>query len=552
MLTVGLYGIPDTTTGQGPTFTHDHGIALMRDGRVVTVIELERSTGVKHDNRLPAFLLELLGPWLRPGEPVRFASANSFAGDTFFSSDGNLRIEPERAPGVEPAAVPARCRWFPDGRTPRRAEAWVVPHELAHIASALPFVGTLAPGTLLIHIDGGASHSACSFWLWDGRALSLLHHAWGDLKDVVNNFNASPLAGAILGEPPAAHLAMPGKLMGYAAWGRPDPDLGAWLRERRWFLGFRGDRAALLRELSERRGEPMTGFSLRDPWLMTVAACLQQAFEDDVVEAISNFARRTGARHLIYAGGAALNIPTNRRLLESGLFDRMHIPPPASDAGLALGAAAWIEFAERGALKPCGPFLNRFDLDGLEAEPSVDVEPVADLVAAGRVVGLCLGAGEAGPRALGHRSLIARADDPTLRARVSEQLKRREWYRPLAPMLHADAAREVLGPLAAEADISRFMLGAWEVRAPWRGAFAGVLHADGTVRPQVVREEDPELAWQARLLRCLREKHGLMGVINTSFNVRGQPIVQRREEARAAARTMGLDALVLPDRLERP
>jgi len=551
LLTVGLYGIPDTTSGAGPSFTHDHGVALMRDGRVVTVIELERYTGLKHDNRLPDYLLEILEPWLVPGEPVRFVSANSFVGDSFITRDGNLRIEPDHQPEVDPGLTPARCLWYPDGRKPRHAEAWVISHELAHVASVLPFYGGVEPDTLLVHVDGGASRSACSFWHWDGAALRCLHSAWGDLKDAVNNFNDNPLVCAILGEPPTAHLSTPGKLMGYAAWGRPDEALGRWLRERRWFLDHQEGGQELLTSLSQVRGEAMLGFDMRDPWLMNVAACIQRAFEDDVVAAIDHYARQTRARHLVYAGGAALNIPTNRRLHELGVFETIRIPPPASDAGLALGAAAWVEFAERGNLELCGPYLNRFALDGLEPEPTVDVEQVAGLIASGAAVGLCHGAAEVGPRALGHRSILARADQPALRQRVSETIKRREWYRPLAPMMRHAAAVEVLGREAADADISRYMLGAWTVREPWRERLAGVVHSDGTVRPQVVHPDDQDNRFLVQLLACLDQDHGLPAVINTSFNVRGQPIVQRRDEAIRSARSMGLDAVVLPDRVER-
>ena len=552
MLTIGLYGIPDTTHGGMPTYTHDHGVALIRDGRVLTVVQLERHTGVKHDNRLNRFIGELIAPYLRPGEDVRFVSTNAFVGDSFISLDGNLRIEPTCEVGVAGILYPARCSWYPDGLQPRTAEAFIVCHEFAHVASALPFFGSFEPGSLLAHIDGGASRSACSFWYWDGHRAECLHYAWDDLKDVVNNFNANPLARAILREPSSAHLSIPGKLMGYAAHGRCPEDDYAWLRSQRWFLEHAAGDEALLAEVNTRRAaRPLAAFDTRDRGLMNLAAGLQRAFEEEVVAAIAGFARKTGARHLVYAGGAALNIPTNRLLLESGLFETVRVPPPTNDSGLALGAAAWVEYAERGELPLHGPFLNRFDIAEPDAEVTVDVEEVAQAIAGGSVVGLCTGGGEVGPRALGHRSLLVRADDVSLRQRVSERIKRREWYRPLAPVLCEGAARLVLGDEAADSALGRYMLGCWPVREAYLEYLSGVVHADGTVRPQVVPADATDNGFVDRLLRCLWQVHGLPGVINTSFNVRGKPILHRHEDALPTAREMALDAVVLPHRFVR-
>jgi carbamoyltransferase len=551
MLTVGLFGILDTTYDGSATYTHDHGLALMRDGVVLTTIELERYTGRKHDNRLGQFIGALLAPWLRPGEDVRFVSANSFVGDTFISNDGNLRVEPASQVGIDEILYPARCVWYPDGLHPRPAEAWIIAHEFAHVAAALPFCSSFPKNALLVHVDGGASRSACSFWHWNGGQARCLHHAWDDLKDVVNNFNVSPLARAILNEPPSAHLALPGKLMGYAAHGRCDDPTYAWLKENRWFLDYAGSEADLLHRVNSRRAKPATRFDTHDAGFMNLAAGLQRAFEEAVVTTILGFARRIGSRHLVYAGGAALNITTNRLLVESGQFESIFIPPPANDAGLALGAAAWVEFLERGRLAPHGPFLNRFGLEDPDADVHADVDEVAQAIVAGKVVGIATGGAEIGPRALGHRSLLARADDPELRRHVSEQIKKREWYRPLAPVLCEPAARVVLGPQAAEASISRYMLGSWTVRDDFAAGLAGVLHHDGTVRAQVVPSGDPDNRFLDRLLRLLWEQHGLPGLINTSFNVKGQPIVHRPEDAENLGRQMGLDAVVLPDRFVR-
>ena len=541
MITVGLYGIPDTTGGVQPTYTHDHSVALMRDGRVIEVIELERWTGRKHDNRLPTYITEILAKRLPADEDVRFVSVNAFVGSSFVSADGNLRIEPERRVEISAEPVPAEVYWYPDGRTRRPAEGWVVCHEAAHLGALLPFVGRFEDGALAAHIDGGASRSACSFWVIEDGMPVLTSHSWELLKDIVNNFNVNPAVRVILGFQPHEHLAIPGKLMGYAALGTACDELDEWLQSRRWLLGLSDVEAA--RAIEERLGT----LDARMQPCRDFCATLQRGFEREVTRELTSRAER-GSR-LYFAGGAALNIPTNAALQE--YFGEVWVPPATNDSGLALGAAAWIEYRERRALPVHGPFLSQFD--SLVGEPdAADIPAIANCLLAGDVIGVCNGAAEVGPRALGHRSIIARADSVDLRVRVIEQIKRREWYRPVAPILCAAAAREVLEMAAVRSPLSRWMLGAWQVRPAWRRALQGVLHGDGSVRAQVVREcAQGQNRWMHDLLTYLWEQHEIPALINTSFNGPGQPIVQRLDDAATTARALGLDGVVMHGELHR-
>jgi carbamoyltransferase len=539
MLTIGLYGIRDTTHGRRPTYTHDHGVALMRDGRVITVVELERWTGQKHDNRLHAHLPEILNALVPPDEPVRFVSVNAFVGSSFITDDGNLRIEPRSEVTICDEPVPAEVTWYPDGLTRRHADGWVVCHELAHVASLLPFVGAFEEGALAAHIDGGASRSSSTFWRVRSGRLRLEEASWDLLKDVVNNFNVNPAVRAILGIPAEEHLAIPGKLMGFAGLGVPRDDLEEWLRTERWLLGCSDEEAAA--KVRARLG----ACDPRDAGCQDLCATLQQAFERAVVHELASRAR--GARTLYYAGGAALNIPTNASLEQH--FDHVWVPPATNDSGLALGAAAWLEYLDRGSLERHGPFLNDFLVPS--GEPALgDVPEVAARLMAGEVIGVCNGSAEIGPRALGHRSILARADRVDLRMRVSEHVKRREWYRPLAPILCEEAARQVLEPAAVESALSRWMLGGWQVRAEWQSALAGVLHGDGSVRAQVVCD-DGSNAWMHALLSLLWSKHGVPALINTSLNGPGRPIVHRHADALALSLELGLDDMVIHGSLHR-
>jgi carbamoyltransferase len=168
------------------------------------------------------------------------------------------------------------------------------------------------------------------------------------------------------------------------------------------------------------------------------------------------------------------------------------------------------------------------------------------------VLGLCTGAAEVGPRALGHRSILARPDSIELRRRVSEKIKRREWYRPVAPVLLDQVAREAFGEDVARSSLAPFMLGAFRLRPGWENRFAGVLHADGSLRAQIVRADDPEQILLATILDRLWLRHGIAGLINTSFNGPGEPIVHSASDAVASARTLGLDGVVIDGSLHRP
>lgn len=550
-MTIGLYGIRDTTHGAQPSHVHDHSLAVMREGRVQTVIPLERWTGRKHDNRMGDLLPALLDDLSLVDEPVRFVSVNSFVGDSFQTSDGNLRIEPEGPVRIEPQLRPSRIRWYPDGLRPRAATAEMICHEFAHVASLLPFVGRFQENSLLVHIDGGASDSASSFWHWDGTSARLLDSSWEQLKTPVNNFNASPLVRAILGFRSEDHLSIPGKLMGYAGHGKPDSKLLAFLEEHRFFLDGPEDPVALVRLVNRRFGTRWESFDPAAQLCQDLAATLQTHFEDSICAAIVGWQQRTGAQHLYYAGGAALNIPTNARLEASGAFRSVHVPPCTNDTGLALGAAAWREFQDRGELPIHGPFLCNRDASTGEI-PLRDLDDIANRLAAGEVLGVCNGAGEVGPRALGHRSILARPDRVELRRRVSELIKRREWYRPVAPVLTAEVAAQAFGPHMLSSKLAPYMLGAYELRPEWRERFKGVIHADGSLRPQVVTADDADHRFLHALLTRLWHRYGLAGLINTSFNGPGEPIVQRPDEALACGRRLGLDGVVVHQILHRP
>ena len=312
------------------------------------------------------------------------------------------------------------------------------------------------------------------------------------------------------------------------------------------------------------------------------AAATQLVFEDAMVHVVDHLLRITGASRLVLTGGVALNATGNMRLLE--YFDeawfvqaqqrpahlRLWVPPVPGDPGVTIGAGwlfAHLAGAPRGAPMThafyCGAPPSSADIAAaLEAGDIAsqrigDIstadgrDAIADLmafmVARGGVIALYQGAAETGPRALGHRSILANPCDPEVRERLNERVKYREAIRPLAPMATLAAAAEYfdLLPGASDGDYNayRYMVLTARSKPHARAKIPAVIHADGTGRIQIVNPEDDPLTYA--YLKALGRHIGIELSVNTSFNVAG-PIAQTPQQAiDTLRRSRGLDVVVL-------
>ncbi len=540
--TLGLYGIQDRQDHVRPLETHDHGLCLTSSGEVLWALELERRTRRKHDNHLPRHLDTLI----RPGDEAlprdfRVALVDSFAGRAFVSAQGLWRFEPNGRWHL--ASRPQRGLGHVHHRD---VETWVVPHELAHLGACLPFHGNFEENALCVHLDGGASRSNVSVWLHRERRFRKLHSSWR-LFEVVTRFANNNLIHAMTGHDWSEHQAIPGKLMALASYGQPQPEVLAWLRRHDWFREIRGRLDIPTQAAHEAfgwKGE----WTWMDPLVRTIAACVQADFTGQVLRFLERWQKRTGARVLYLSGGAALNILLNDTLVTSGIFASVRVPPCASDSGLALGAAALLDFLDGAEIRPQGPFLQRFGCDVPTASGDVSAGRAASLLAEGRILAVCQGAAECGPRALGHRSLLC-APTEVQRKRVSEVMKGREPYRPVAPIALGIEADRLFEGRPSSCSLAPFMLRSFRATEECLRRAPGVVHVDGTARVQVVPEHGPEFAWLRSVLDRLRREHGIPCLINTSFNGRGEPLVHTRQDALQAAKRLGVDALVLGDEL---
>lgn len=542
MLTIGLYGIPDRN---GSHAAHDHAVAFMRNGLVLASVELERYTGQKHDNRLAAYFDDIVRPRLHSGEPVAFVQSNSFLGGTFESTSGSVRLSAPSDMRPEHQILLSELR-LSGTYAGLAGVGYTVCHELAHTGTCLPFFGNFRDNSLLVHIDGGASCSSSSAWIFKNGELKLIEYNWNTLKRQTNLFNDNPLSFAILGLNPSDHLAMPGKLMGFASFGAERPDIFQWLATNDWF----SDPLWRVRDMREivrhRFNLPQSDDPTRIPTHWDIAACMQKHFEESILSHLKKLKSKTKARYLYYSGGAALNINTNTRIETELGFEAVHIPPAPSDCGLALGAAAFFEWKRGCPIQTHSPYLTKFSERGSRESGSqrlVGIEDIADRLAAGQIVATCIRDAEIGPRALGHRSMLARPDSIALKRKLSEQMKKREWYRPVAPVMLEEVASSALEKYKTNSSLGDNMLGSWRVKHAFRRFFAGCLHQDATVRAQVIKPEHAEQRELIALLKLLKSKFGIMGLINTSFNEKGKPIVQSLCQAIEQSTAMKVDHL---------
>ena len=479
-------------------------------------------------------------------------SVNSFMGNAFSTVDGHLRIEPKEEINLtKDVMFRGRGVYYKGGHfnslDESRITSYIVPQEIAHIASLLPFTGKFENDSLLVHIDGGASDSNISVWYHTNGEIHPIGHSW-DMK-IINNFHANLLMHEVLCSKEqyhkGAYLSMPGKLMGYASYGKYDEKLRNWLVENEWFADIWYKERDFNGRAKRDFGLSLSSRNLNLPFFRNIAACIQREFTEQVIAHMERFQRQTGAKHLYYSGGGALNIITNTIIEQSGLFKSVHIPPCPDDSGLSLGAAALIEYLDHGSVKLHSPYLSNY---GLSSEPIThNIDEVVDELAAGRVIGMCIGNGEIGPRALGHRSLLAIPSQSSMRTRVSEEIKQREWYRPLAPIIIDKLADKIFEGSPSSSLLSPYMLSSFPVRNEYHDIIPAVVHVDGTARAQVVSRHDHENSIVYEILKRLNDEHEILALINTSFNIRGKPIVHAQESAIHEGKTMGLDGVYLND-----
>jgi carbamoyltransferase len=523
---------------------HDPAAALVADGRVVAAAEEERFSRRKHGKRPVAFsgweLPEKAARWcleeagLEPGD----LDAVAYSYDPALVEPGlgghdeqweRLRtLYAQRAPNFLATALP--------GLDPGIVR--YVPHHVAHAASAALAAPGPGDGDVLVLDGRGESHSHLAGTYEDG-VLTPLHA------------QRLPHSLGLMYEDLTEHLGFlrssdEYKVMALASYGEP-----RFLDELREHVRATGDGGFAVAGIdwgSLAKARKADGEWTRDH--ADLAASVQARLEEVLLDLTAWLHGETGSRRLMLAGGVALNCVANSRLAEAGPYEDIWVQPAAGDAGTALGAALHVAQgagdpltgmpgADLGRRWDDREIARRLDTAKIPYERPDDLAAaVAEALARNEIVAWFQGRSEFGPRALGHRSLLAHPGHAGNVERLND-VKGREQFRPIAPMVALEDAPEIFeGPMP-----SPYMLFVHRVRQEWRERIPAVVHVDGTARIQTVAADDEPLV--ARLLAEFRRRTGLPVVINTSLNTAGRPMVDDPRDALECFGSAPVDLLAI-------
>ncbi len=581
-------------------FFHDSAATLIKDGEIIAAAQEERFTRKKGDERFPTNAIKFCLD--EGGIAVSDLNFVVFYESPYVKFDRLLETFIAQAPqGWEPFS-----RAFPLWASQRlritreihrqlgpsfSGKVCYTDHHLSHAASA--FFPSPFDSAAILTLDAVGEWSTSSIGVGEGRQIRLLRdmrfpHSIGMLYSAFTYYTGFKVNSGEY------------KLMGLAPYGEPKYtdvirekvvkilDDGSLWMDMSYFNYCQG------LTMTSDRFHALFGGPPRDPEEMItqkdmdLAASIQKVTEEIVMKAARHAHELTGKKELVLAGGVALNCVANGKLLREGPFENLWIQPAAGDAGGALGAAllVWHHHLERPRRarkgdSQKGSFLGpSFDKDRIRVyldsagagyryfgKEEALLDEVARLMSEGNVVGWFHGRMEFGPRALGGRSIIGDARSETMQQKMNLKIKYRESFRPFAPCVLREHAHEVFE--LKEHQESPYMLLVAPVRQAHRrvlteeeqermrapdlrirvsvprSTIPAITHVDYSARIQTVDEER-----HGRFYRLMKRFHGLTGcpvIVNTSFNIRGEPIVCTPEHAYRCFMATDMDCLVMDD-----
>jgi carbamoyltransferase len=559
-------------------YDHDVSACLLRDGEIAVAINKERITRKKHDTGFYQKVVD----YCLAAEGISFDDVDLVVRNCYVLpvEDLELRLVSQYVPEVMDDEERKQAKNNPLYLA-NSNKVVTVSHHLAHAYSAFaacPFdkgvvmvvdgVGNYSsditePGQLTKNVNPLARESE-SYYSFDGSRIETLKKVWlkpvrGFLSD---EFYFMPGLGALYSRVSIyifAHWNKCGEVMGLAPYGRPDAI------------------KPLLEIKSDEVGVPEWGVEFDKPFLpeqerdweasssmqhwKDVAWRVQDDAETLLLKRAIWLRETTGAKNLCMAGGVALNCVANGRIVREAGFDNVWVQPAAGDDGIAIGCAYYgylallkkprssvmthaflgAPYSDEDARAAADKWLVRLQTTNT---PSKNIcRDTAKLLSEGHVFAWFQGRSEFGPRALGNRSILADPRKAEMKDKLNKRVKHRQAFRPFAPVVLAERANEIF----EGNEESPFMLLVKRVRPEWRDKIPAIVHVDGTARVQTVRQDQNE-----RLYGLLKEFDAITGVpvlLNTSLNVKGEPIVETPADALACFLGTGIDYLALHDML---
>jgi len=582
---------------------HDSAACLLKDGEVVCACEEERLSRIKHDNSFPekaiSFCLESAGISPKDLDYVVFYEK------PFLKFERIIKTILSTYPRSFSLFSEVSVNWLKEKFwiKARIRECLDIPqerilfseHHLSHAASS--FLCSPFREAAILTCDGVGE--------WAATCLGAGHAKWeeaGENKIDIFEEIRFPHSLGLLYSTFTAFLGFEVnegefKVMGMSSFGQPryvdkvreliksGPDASFEL-DMRYFSYHYDTRRSFNRMFEELFGKPRdpasrfvtSGASLYDDnvipsreelaknqYYADIAASVQQVCSDSLVSIAGELQKKTGLKKLCLSGGVALNCLANSRILNETSFDEIFVQPAAGDAGGAMGAALYVwhcllQKPRKFVLEHAylGAAFSNSRIERILAEKNIAFEYVADegkLLSAvvdglvgQKVIGWFQGRGEWGPRALGNRSILADPRDPRMKDKVNIKIKFREPFRPFAPAVLQEKAAEYfdLGKSKDQYPL-KFML--YTIGVTKKELIPAVTHVDGSSRIQIVEQSSNPLFY--RLICEFNRRTGVPVLLNTSFNLKGEPMVHSPEDALATFRASGMDMLIMGNYIVR-
>lgn len=558
-------------------FYHDSAAALVVDGEIVAAAQEERFTRKKHDSSFPKhavdFCLHEAGITAKQLDYVGFYDKPlakferlietylAFAPQGYFSFRQALPLwlkQKLHIPTEIQQAIPEY-----------RRRIVFLDHHQSHAASA--FFPSPFEEAAILTLDGVGEWSTTCIGHGRGNKLSLTHeirfpHSLGLLYSAFTQYTGFRVNSGeykLMGLAPYGEPRYQDLILDYLLDLKPDGSLQMDMSYFNYCQGLTMTNSKFHRLFGGKPRLPDSPITQRE---MDLAASIQSVSEKVMLRSATHAHRLTGSKNLVLAGGVALNCVGNGRILREGPFDKIWIQPAAGDAGGALGTALfiWNQLLEKPRRldesdSQHGSFLGpeysqstiRNVLDKQHAvyheHGSHDLlcEEVATAIASGAVVGWFQGRMEFGPRALGARSILGDARNPHMQSEMNLKIKFRESFRPFAPMVLQEFVNQYFEMQADEESPYMQIVAPVkkEHRLPARSAIPAVTHVDYSARLQTIdRHRNPLMH---KLLTCFHQQTGCPVMINTSFNVRSEPIVCTPMDAYRCFLMTEMDTLVI-------
>lgn len=555
-------------------YYHDASAALLKDGAIVAAAEEERFTRKKHDTSFPinaiAYCLDnqnitikdilFIGFYEKPllkFERILFQHFESFP----FSLKTFL--------GSLPSWVGEKLKIIGTIRKKMKyaGDVIFIQHHLAHAASA--FLVSPFTKAAILTVDGVGEWTTTAYGVGEDREIHLM-------KEIRFPSSLGLLYSAITSYLGFRVNNSEYEVMGLAAYGDMQRQANRYYKELRRVIDIKDDGSYCLdmsyfiyhysNRMPSRKLCKLLGGKARKPDSeitkrhMDIAAALQMVYEETLFAIINYVHNQTRCDNIVLAGGCSLNSVANGKIIRNSPFKNLWIQPNASDGGTSMGVAAYIYHTILGNRRDfvleqayLGPefsnekiksFLvrNRINYFLFNNEEQLITE-TAKLIYEDNVIGWFQGRMEWGPRALGNRSILANPANPAAKKLLNEKVKHREEFRPFAPVVCEDDALEYFDCDIPSQKPTDFMLMVYPIKEKWHKKIPSVTHIDKSARVQTVKAKDNQLFY--RLIKEFGRYSGIPILINTSFNIRNEPIVCTPDDAYRCMMGTAIDYLVM-------